>query len=296
MDQSTSNFKATTENTAAVPVFTASSICTESNLQGGIEILVDMAKKGEIDPKNIDIIDVTDRFLKAIAATPKENLWHSGKILFHASVLLRMKAEALFSYEPENYDDFLQFEDGPIIYDSQQNPVARQITLEDLEKALVRRSLNRQLHKRRVTLEELIEALHQAEKQEHIRHKKKVEPFPGFEDQAQINDVDDILELAHDEDIETIINKVEEILQRLLKSKELLSLKTLVEQLHGQGDWVDAFLSILFLSSAGKLTLCQEDFYGPLYVAPLEAQGLTFTVPATGLPNSRENYDFESKN
>src|SRR5438270_10545680 len=110
---------------------------------GGIDVLVEMSAKGEIDPKNIDIIDVTDRFLRAIAAAPKENLRQSGKILFHASVLLRMKAEALLNYDVENAgDDFLDFDaDGsPIIYDSHREPIARQITIQDLERALVRRS------------------------------------------------------------------------------------------------------------------------------------------------------------
>src|SRR5579883_3037868 len=40
----------------------------------GIEILVRLAQKCEIDPKAVDIIDVTDKFLKLIAAAPKENL------------------------------------------------------------------------------------------------------------------------------------------------------------------------------------------------------------------------------
>src|SRR5271163_2679587 len=97
--------------------------------EGGIEILVHMAEKGEIDPKNIDIIDVTDRFLRAIAAAPKENLRQSGKILFHASVLLRMKAEALLAIAADDegfaLDDFMEFDENgsPIIYDSHLEPV-----------------------------------------------------------------------------------------------------------------------------------------------------------------------------
>src|SRR5262249_44046335 len=118
---------------------------------GGIDILVSMASKGEIDPKNIDIIDVTDRFLRAIAAAPKDNLRQSGKILFHASVLLRMKAEAMLNFSVDDGDDFVDYdEDGsPIIYDSRNEPIARQITLQDLERAIVRRSNNRQLRQRR---------------------------------------------------------------------------------------------------------------------------------------------------
>ena len=76
---------------------TSSSLSSEDSIlaDSGIEILVKMAEKGEIDPKNVDIIDVTDRFLRTIATTPKESLRLSGKVIFHAAVLLRMIAEAL---------------------------------------------------------------------------------------------------------------------------------------------------------------------------------------------------------
>ncbi|MBX9725197.1 MAG: segregation/condensation protein A, partial [Candidatus Obscuribacterales bacterium] len=109
---------------------------TADKKDGGIEILVQMAKSGEIDPKNIDIIDVTDRFLRAIAAAPKENLRQSGKTLFHASVLLRMKAEALLFASFEEFegtgDDFLDFDetDGTLIYDSNNAFIGRQITIQ----------------------------------------------------------------------------------------------------------------------------------------------------------------------
>lgn len=145
---------------------------------GGIEILVSMAEKKEIDPKNIDIIDICDRFLRAIAAAPKENLRQSGKIIFHASVLLRMKAEQLLIDKIEDLDiggdDFLDFEDDSgIIYDGNNQPVARQITLADLERALTRRTKNNQTRRRRVTLEQLIEALREAERHEKEKSQRK---------------------------------------------------------------------------------------------------------------------------
>src|SRR5205823_14276616 len=123
------------ESSAAPPAVPVKTVFTPTEFGGGIDVLVQMSAKGEIDPKNIDIIDVTDRFLRAIAAAPKENLRQSGKILFHASVLLRMKAEAWLDLQDEPMgDDFLEFDaDGsPIIYDSQREPIARQITIQDL--------------------------------------------------------------------------------------------------------------------------------------------------------------------
>lgn len=244
----------------------------------GIEILVKLAAAGEFDPKNVDIIDVTDKFLKAIAAAPKENLRQSGKILFHASVLLRMKAEALLaeaSGELEQTDDFLDFDDNEngLIYDSRRQVVGRQITLEDLERALVRRTNNRQNRQRKVTLDQLITALRQAEKIEKARAEKKpARARIELAGQHEARDVDDLLDLAHDEDIEDTIDRIERLLVEHTKFGDMISLLSLIKMLGAKGDWVDAFLAVLFLSNAGKLTLEQQEFYGPLYLVRAELQ------------------------
>jgi segregation and condensation protein A len=249
---------------------------------GGIELILAMAAKGEIDPKNIDIIDVCDRFLKAIAAAPKENLRQSGKIIFHASVLLRMKAEALLVEKIDMGfgDDYVDFDiDGsPIIYDSYHQPIARQITLQDLERALVRQTKNRNLKFRRVTLEQLIDALREAEKLEKSRNEKRPKARIVIEGYSEIRDMDDILDLAHDEDIDAVIARIEQLLVSLLESNELLSLVGLIEALGGRGDWVDAFLAVLFLSNAGKINLHQEEFYGPLFLLR-EESGIERVIP-----------------
>jgi segregation and condensation protein A len=251
----------------------------------GIEILVKLAAAGEFDPKNVDIIDVTDKFLKAIALTPKENLRQSGKILFHASVLLRMKAEALLAVavqDMEPQDDFLEFDENgaALIYDSRKELVGRQITLEDLERALVRRTHTRQ-RQRKVTLEQLINALREAEKIEKSRAEKKP-PRAVIElaGQHEARDVEDLLDLAHDEDIEDTIERIERMLVDYTTSSDMLSLLALVKMLDGAGDWVDAFLGVLFLSNAGKITLEQDEFYGPLYVVRSQAPQQTAFITA----------------
>lgn len=237
----------------------------------GIEILVKLAETGEIDPKNVDIIDVTDKFLKAVAAAPKENLRQSGKILFHACVLLRMKAEALLAFanaEMDGGDDFLDFEDsdGLVIYDSNRRAIGRQITLHDLERALVRKSHSKQNKQRRVTLEQLIDALREAERIEKTRQERQPRARIELAGHHAVNDVSDILDLAHDEDIESTIERVDLILANFLETGNALPLLHIIRLLDRHGDWVDAFLAVLFLSNAGKITLEQEHFWGPLYI------------------------------
>lgn len=237
----------------------------------GIEILVQMAKQGEIDAKAVDIIDVTDKFLKAIAAAPKENLRQSGKVLFHACVLLRMKADSLLAPPVEDDfvgDDFMDFDENgmPIEFDPKEKE-PRQITIQDLEKAIVRKSNRKKVRKRQVTLDELIAALREAEEIEKTRAERKPKSRIDLAGHLEVNDVDDILDLAHDEDIELTITKVEVLLSKILKIGENIELFAVVNQLDEHNDWVDAFLASLFLSNAGKIDLLQSEFYGPLYLA-----------------------------
>lgn len=250
----------------------------------GIEILIKLAESGDIDPKNIDIIDVTDKFLKAIAAAPKENLRQSGRIIFHASVLLRMKAEALLAAASAELDvggdDFIDFDEDLLAMDTDQ---PRQITLKDLEKALVRRTNNKQNRQRKVTLQQLIDALKDAEKLEKERLEKKPRQRIQTEGYIDVRDVEDILELAHDEDIEVTIARVDRLLEESIKIGDALTLLKLIKMLGPKSDWVDAFLAILFLSNAGKIVLEQEEFYGPVHIVRAEppALGQAFKVTAT---------------
>lgn len=241
--------------------------------KGGIEFLVKLAETGEIDPKCVDVIEVTDRFLHAIAAAPKENLRQSGKILFHASVLLRMKAEALLAERVESIDgsgdDFLDFgDDGVAVFDGGK---PRQITFEMLEKALVRRANNRQNRQRKVTLDQLVHALKEAERIERARRERKPKARIQLAGYQEVRDVDDILDLAHDENIEVIIERAERIFQELVPG-DCLALVGLVRKLGGKADWVDAFLAALFLSNAGKIKLEQHEFYGPLLLIKMAAE------------------------
>ena len=45
----------------------------------GIGILVDMAKAGKIDPWNIDIVDVTDKYLAHMVEMKSQNLRVTGR-------------------------------------------------------------------------------------------------------------------------------------------------------------------------------------------------------------------------
>lgn len=54
----------------------------------GIEILVNMAKSGKIDPWNVDIVEVTDKYLTHLFQSKAQNLRLTGRTLLFAAILL----------------------------------------------------------------------------------------------------------------------------------------------------------------------------------------------------------------
>ena len=50
-------------------------------LEEPIEILVNLARSGEIDPWNIDIVEITDKFLRQVEEMEKMDLRVSGRTL-----------------------------------------------------------------------------------------------------------------------------------------------------------------------------------------------------------------------
>ncbi|MDY6959149.1 MAG: segregation/condensation protein A [Halobacteriota archaeon] len=216
-------------------------------LEEPVEILLDLATRGEIDPWDIDIIDVTDKFLEKLNEMSKPDLRISGRTLFYASTLLRMKAEGL-----EVEDDEDEFEE-----------VLDDIEIEDEEGVnieypkLVPRI--RRKSKRPVTLDELIKELSKAESVERKRTIKK------YNVADSMKKVEELLMIAHDERIEEKILEIEAILDEKLKERDYLLFSELIESMNSSSI-VYTYIPLLFLASKKAIWLEQEELYEDLYI------------------------------
>ena len=72
-----------------------------------VEILAGMAERGEVDPWNIDIVDVTDRFLAELDRRKELDLRISGRTLFYAACLLRLKSDYFDGWGEEEDENSL---------------------------------------------------------------------------------------------------------------------------------------------------------------------------------------------
>ncbi|MGG6237487.1 segregation/condensation protein A [Nodosilinea sp. AN01ver1] len=286
---------------------------SSSLAQTAIAFLIDLADQGEIDPWDVKVIDVIDRFLSLLKAqaetlasqgrTPYEaNLSESGQGFLYASMLVLLKADTMVRAEAEaeaeaNPEEVWEEELPELV------PLPR-----NLERHLHRRAVAPTPQRRQVTLQELIQQLEtmatvMADHTPRLRA-RRARPQP------QRQAVRAIAQLAHQENLSEIAAALEAFLDQYWDEfgEDLLwiDFELLLQQwphfkpadLEDAHDFdtphaaevhekVGVFWGLLFLSAQSKVELNQDTFYADLRVrnlnrAPLTAEDTelpTFILP-----------------
>ncbi len=235
----------------------------------GIEILVSMAKTGKINPWNIDIVDITDKYLAQMFQMKAQNLRLTGRTLLFAAILLKLKSNILENIninefegvqEEGEFGDFELSDDFEADYHEEYNTN----NVISIDEVLQRRTSVRLNRNRVVTLKDLIRQLEfyemidkkQSLKNAHERAKRRVRSYANLS-------ADDIVNLAHDEYIEDGVQRLKENLEQILNKESRVELTELT--LLGM-DKIAAYISLLFLSAESNYELVQDEFYSDLYV------------------------------
>lgn len=260
-------------NKSIAGVQTSQSIASNTEVDG-IEILVNMAKQGKIDPWNVDIVDVYDKYMMQVFQAKGQNLRLTGRTILFAAILLKLKSNILegidvLDFEPPAEVDDFAYDDDQLDYSEEYIPTNNVISIDEV---LQRRTSVRLNHNRVVTLRDLIRQLEFYEmldkkaslKNAHERAKRRVQNY------ARLSP-DDIINLAHDEYIENGVQRLRANLEEILNRQDRIELNELT--LLGM-DRVNAYISLLFLTVDSDYDLMQDEFYGDLYVVRYEGENL----------------------
>lgn len=223
----------------------------------GIELLVTLAKNGEIDPWDIDIVLVTDKYLHALDRMEVRSLEHRdlaacGKGLFYACVLLHMKAQILASayLPPEVVPDFATadygFADG---MDPEDNLDWAQVVATGDGVLLVPRGRPRS---RPITLDDLIRALKKCDTAERSRRDAGLPPTASY-----------FVNSTNQDDVAADIEVVRRLITRFARGKTVSFGKLVGEGISAGG----LFLALLFMAAREEVSLSQKDFYQDLSIA-----------------------------
>ncbi|KPQ36087.1 MAG: segregation and condensation protein ScpA [Phormidesmis priestleyi Ana] len=287
---------------------------SSSLAQGAIAFLIDLAEKGEIDPWDVQVIDVIDRFLKTLKDQPtakqpteqgrssyESSLSESGQAFLYASMLVLLKADTLVRHELEQQQEDLTGDD---FFDDELDFSADELP-KNLEQHIHRRAVAPPPAKRQVTLSELIgqlEAIAAAMSEPSRVRSRAAKPHTKREAVRAIS------ELAHQENLNEIADALNAFLENhwddvfedtvnwmdfelLLTHWANFRPDVLGGPIQGElseSDYkhekVGVFWGLLFLTSQSKVELLQENFYQDLKVRQLNEVTLA-EVPAYALPD-----------
>jgi segregation and condensation protein A len=232
-----------------------------------IGILVQLAKDGEIDPWDIDIVHVTDRFL---AKLDRSDIRTSSRALLYASVLLRLKSDVIFPPDPSPDEDA---DSNEFYINSNEDQLLAFET-----------ELNRRLSRKRArgspkTLDDLINELRSAEQTSNWKQTRQYDTSDsphGFlrgiqrldyhdGDQFRLDDEpteQDVIGTAHVEQMEDLIDQLSAIIDAHYSGNIL---EVFFDDIVPPGaSKISFFLAILFMAHRGEIYLSQDELFGDL--------------------------------
>jgi segregation and condensation protein A len=209
------------------------------------EIIYYVVNVENLDPWNIDLVKLTNGFLKFLHEAEELDFRIPAKIVFVAAILLRLKSNYLSIFEEEEPEENL--EQKTMIYEEPPELLALGIPL-------------KRVPKRQITLEELINALRKAlsvkERKEARRERLKKEL------QARI---------VEEEDIEKRLEKLMIEIDKLIKELNIsrIEFRRIVKKWDTK-NIVYNFVPLLHLEQKEKIITEQEKWFEEIFIRKRE--------------------------
>jgi len=206
------------------------------------EVIYYIVNVENLDPWNIDLVKLTDSFLRYLKAVEELDFRIPAKIVFVAAILLKLKADylSIFEEREEAAEEAKPFEDLGI------DPNLVQLSYP-----------MKRVPKRQVTLDELIHALRKAMTVEKRREERK--QLFARKLQVAIPTEEDITKK-----IERVMQEIEELIKKL--NLDRIEFKQIVEEWK-RDKIVDHFIPILHLDQERKIEVQQPEIFREIWIS-----------------------------
>lgn len=207
------------------------------------DLLFELVDSNKLDPWNIDIAVIAEEYAHAIKKMKVLDLHVPANIIFAASVLLRMKSETL-----QIFEDMNQANSG------EEGEAADIIPVSHPEVPGIIFKLRTQ-PKRKITLEELMDALEEAMKMQEKKEKHYEEYNAPL-----------LIKISR-EDIGSRMHKVFDMIKSRMDAYKMVTFADLSMQAGNEGSiLLDVFVPLLFLAHRDYIMLSQDNFFGEIFV------------------------------
>ncbi len=209
------------------------------------EVIYHIVSIENLDPWNIDLVKLTDRFIKYIEKAEELDFRIPAKIVFVAVVLLRLKADYLSIFEEEETIEEMAKEKPFVDLGIDPNLIELGVPI-------------KRMPKRQVTLDELITALRKALAVKERREQKRL--IWRRRVAAQISEEDITKRIEH------ILKEIDEAIRK--SKSEKVEFKQIVEEWN-RDKIVEHFVPLLHLEQDRKVRTEQEDWFKEIWISKL---------------------------
>jgi len=215
-----------------------------------LAIIYDLINTEQLDPWDIDIMLLTNKYLEKIRALEEANFFVSSKVLFAAALLLRIKSDILLNNDLQSLDDILFGKKEEKKY------IQERIELDEQIPGLVARTPLPRF--RKVTLAELMTSLGKAIATEN-RRIRKVVLSKQYEREAEAVMPKNAINLK---------DRIADIYQKLLGLFENREEKLPFSEISGKTkeDRIYSFVSLLHLDNQQKVWLEQNGHFDEIWI------------------------------
>jgi len=211
-------------------------------------IIYDLVKTEQMDPWDINISLLSKKYLEKIKELQDLNLFISGKVVLAASILLKIKSVKLVDENLAEFDNMLFPSEQDFLLDDLEKPISPQ----DIPKLLIKTP---QARKRKVGLNDLMEALQKALEVEHRRVLRRA-------DERVIREVEIPTKKV---DISILIKNLYAKIKEFFKKHNVVLFSDLLPS-QERIDKIYTFIPLLHLESQGKINLFQEKQFGEIQI------------------------------
>ncbi len=214
-------------------------------------ILISLVTSEKMDPWNIDVAELAEKYLKKVNELEHNNLRVPANAILACTILVKTKSKYLKLSSVDEEEEKEQITDEQ-----------KQMMLEELPDLMC----NRSFREGRISLDELVESIEGIiNKTTPKRVASRVVPK---------------MELNFDTtSIEDKMGDVLNSIKKRVDSQGVVRFKDLCED--ELNSIVDTFLPVLFLMNGGKIIAYQENFFGDIFIQLLQEETLSVKAKAS---------------
>ncbi len=202
------------------------------------DILIELVEKEKLDPWNIDIVEIVDKYIATVKKLKILDLRVPANIILAASILLRLQSNCL---NLQGYDEAeIQAEGETARPDMVVDPLSFRLRLPP---------------KRKVSLVELIAALDEAMKIKEARMSPALKASPFFPIKLE------------NFDIEAETEKLYDIIKENVDKTKMVTFSHLSKLSSIDNVLLGLFIPLLFLAHRSRVILMQEKFFSEIIIA-----------------------------